>query len=66
MNGQPKTVEPTIRALNNTTALIPAPPKAMQTPNRPSKDRSRRFTRKDQGKVFQVITLADQTTAGPR
>ena len=28
--------------------------------------RSRRFTRKDQGKVFQVITLADQTTAGPR
>lgn len=27
--------------------------------------RSRRFTRKDQGKVFQVITVADQTTAGP-
>lgn len=27
--------------------------------------RSRRFTQKDQGKVFRVITVADQTTAGP-
>lgn len=28
--------------------------------------RSHRFTRKDQGKVFRVVTIADQTNAGPR
>lgn len=27
--------------------------------------RSHRFTRKAQGKVFRVITVSDQTTAGP-
>ncbi len=28
--------------------------------------RSHRFTRKDQGKVIRVVTIADQTNAGPR